>query len=88
MILESIVTTVDDQRNINIAPMGPIVGNPMALQCDDGTDPEFLLRPFEGSRTLANLLATRRATIHITDDAVLFADAVMGSIEQPAERVD
>lgn len=87
MILESIVTTVSEQREINIAPMGPIVRNPQALRGDDGTDPEFLLRPFEGSRTLTNLLATRRATIHVTDNAVLFADAVMGSIEQPGEHV-
>ena len=85
MILESIVTTLDQAGRVNIAPMGPIVTDPSAMRL--GTDPGFLLRPFEGSRTCDNLLRTRRATIHVTDDAALFATTAVGSPEDSPSLV-
>lgn len=87
MILESIVTTVDKKGLVNIAPMGPLLLNPDAMRRSDPGDPGFLLRPFEGSRTCENLHQTRRATIHVTDDAELFATTAVGKIEAPAELV-
>lgn len=90
MILESIVTTLDPAGEINLAPMGPWIGNPDALETEtsaNGEDPGFVLRPFEGSRTLANLTATRRATIHVTDDVSLFARAATGRLDQTASLV-
>ena len=73
MILESIVTTVDAAGCVNIAPMGPRT-NP--------SQSEFVLRPFSSSRTYSNLMATRRAVIHVTDDASLFAKAAVDAIDQ------
>ena len=72
MILESIVTTVDAEGRVNIAPMGPQVSDPR--------DPQFVLRPFDSSRTYANLVATGTAVIHVTDDAGLFARAAVDAI--------
>lgn len=71
MILESIVTTCDSHGTVNVAPMG----------CEVNSDfQSFVLRPFQPSRTYDNLLATHAATIHVTDDANLFARAVTGNL--------
>ena len=75
MILESIVSTVDVNGQVNIAPMGPIVSG-------DQSDPQFTLRPFISSKTYQNLLATKRAVIHVTDDVWLFAQAAVNTIDQ------
>ncbi|TWU59089.1 hypothetical protein Poly51_18750 [Rubripirellula tenax] len=78
MILESIVTTVDRNGRVNLAPMGPVVdgdlGNP------DPADVTFRLRPFVSSQTFKNLFETRVAVIHITDDASLMARAAVGQV--------
>lgn len=76
MILESIVTTVDGEGNVNIAPLGPIVHPPR----DDRTLPSFCLRPYAGSRTCANLLFNGKAVIHVTDDALLIAKTAIGNV--------
>ena len=76
MILESIVTSVDANAAVNIAPMGPVV-----QFVSEPTDPHgFVLRPFESSRTLANLRTNPFAVIHVTDDAGLFARAAVGTV--------
>ena len=72
MILEAVVTTVDQQGQVNIAPMGPLV------------DPEWTqitLRPFVSSRTYANLQQTQRAVVHVTDDCLLLARAAIGRLD-------
>lgn len=74
LILESIVTTVDADGKVNIAPMGPVVSG-------DLTNPHFTLRPFTSSRTYQNLTATNRGAIHVTDDVWLFARAAVGAID-------
>ncbi len=82
MILESIVTTVDAEGRVNIAPMGP------SVEPDDGerfTWEQFTLRPFTGSTTYGNLQATGRAVIHVTDDVGLFARAAVGTL--PSEEL-
>ncbi len=92
MILESIVTTVDLESGVNIAPMGPSV-EPGVLE-SGATDVSFRLRPFLSSRTYQNLASTPRAVIHVTDDALLFAkgavdalspEEVCGLVERVAE---
>ncbi|OYP35518.1 DUF447 domain-containing protein [Rhodopirellula sp. MGV] len=87
MILESIVTTIDNAGQVNIAPMGPWVRHPDRMRLSVADDPGFVLRPFEGSRTLANLQQSRRATIHLTDDVLLLAKAAVGRIEDANDRV-
>ncbi|KAA1259670.1 hypothetical protein LF1_22050 [Rubripirellula obstinata] len=90
MILESIVTTVDGNGRVNIAPMGPTV---------QGNGPgdliaEITLRPFGSSTTYANLKPgnhqnSGKAVVHVTDDAMLFARGAAGDIapEQAAKLV-
>ncbi len=73
VILESIVTTLSDQRIVNIAPMGPevVAGDELSL----------ILRPFEGSTTYRNLVASGRAVVHVTDNALLIARAAIGTVD-------
>ena len=72
VILESIVTTLDRDGRVNIAPMGPEILS--------GGERQFVLRPFEGSTTYANLLESRCAVIHVTDNALLIARAAIGHV--------
>ncbi|WP_182868122.1 DUF447 domain-containing protein [Rhodopirellula sp. JC639] len=81
MILESIVTTIGEDGRVNLAPMGPVLTHPDAMRTAGPADPGFVLRPFEGSRTFENLRATRHATIHVTDDAALFAKAAVSRLD-------
>ena len=79
MILESIVTSVDSQGIVNIAPMGPIIDWDLA-----GTDPidkTMVLRPFKSSRTYHNLRQTKAGVVHVTDDTELFARAAVDAID-------
>ena len=46
MILEGIVTTLNEDDSVNISPMGPLV---------DETFSRFLLRPYQTSTTYKNL---------------------------------
>jgi hypothetical protein len=74
VILESIVTTLDEDGSVHIAPMGPEVS--------DDLD-HFVLRPFQTSRTFANLQRTRQGILHVTDDVEFMARAAIGRFEQP-----
>lgn len=77
MILESIVTTVSLDGTVNISPMGPIVEPPRSGQ----NLPTFEMRPYEGSQTCRNLMATGKAVIHVTDDVLLLARAAIGQVD-------
>jgi len=84
VILESIVTTVDPLGQVNIAPMGPTVlskGDPTSPVFKKDVD-GFVLRPFKTSTTYANLIANPFATIHVTDDALLFARAAVSNLSK------
>ena len=76
MILEGIVTTVDAAGALNVAPMGPVVPDAEPWST-------FVLRPFAGSRTYANLLATGVGVLHATDDVLLLAQAAVGEVQPP-----
>lgn len=71
MILESIVTTINADQSLNIAPMGPSV-------TDDWST--FVLRPFDSSTTFANLQRSRAGVMHVTDDVLLMAQAAIGAV--------
>ncbi|MEZ6091336.1 MAG: DUF447 family protein [Pirellulaceae bacterium] len=78
MILESLVTSRNDEGVLNIAPMGPSVDRELQT---------IELRPFKSSTTYANLLATSTAVVHVIDDVLLIARAATGTIENtPAIR--
>lgn len=74
MILESIVTTVTPDGDINIAPMGPRV--------EPALD-RFVLRPYPSSQTYRNLREHPEGVLHVTDDVLLLARAAVGSVEPP-----
>ena len=75
MILEAIVTTLNDDGTLNVAPMGPSVASDLR---------EFVLRPFRTSRTYHNLKARREGVLHVTDDALMFALGAIGELPEPA----
>ncbi len=83
MILEGIVTTRSADGTINVAPMGP--------EIDPNRPQEFILKPFESSRTYENLARHGEGVFHITDDVLLLAQAVLGIANpplQPARQVE
>ncbi len=80
MILESIVTSVNGEGRVNIAPMGPRIDGDSIVADVEGHS--FLLRPFESSRTYRNLIETRKAVIHVTDDVGLFARTAVDAVSR------
>jgi len=76
MILEGIVTTLDDDGSVHIAPMGPIVDEMMA---------HLRFRPFKTSQTYQNLKQRPVGVFHVVDDVLLLARAAIGKLDQPPE---
>lgn len=76
MILEGIVTTLDADGSLNVAPMGPMVDESMQ---------RIVLRPFRTSRTYANLKRHGEGVLHVVDDVWLLARAALGRVEPPPE---
>ncbi len=84
MILEGIVTTVNEDGSANISPMGPTVDADMR---------RLILRPYASSTTGANLRRTGQGVLHVTDDVELLARCAVGVLDppppmRPAEAVD
>jgi hypothetical protein len=78
VILEGVVTTLDEDGSVHIASMGPDVA--------DGFD-HLVLRPFQTSRTFENLRRTGQGVLHVTDDVELIARAAIGQLlETPPHR--
>jgi hypothetical protein len=87
MVLEGIVTTVGPGGEVNVAPMGPHLGQDFARGLE-----RFELRPFPTSHTCANLKAHGEGVLHVTDDVLLLARAALGPLQplpplEPARRV-
>jgi hypothetical protein len=78
MILEGLVTTLDADGTVNLAPMGPIV---------DADLTRFTLRPFQTSRTYRNLKQHPAGVFHITDDVLLIARAALDGLVSLPETV-
>lgn len=72
LILEGIVTTVNDDGSPNISPMGPQV---------DASMRRFVLKPYQTSRTYQNLKRAGVGVFHVTDDVELLAQAAVGTPE-------
>ncbi len=78
-IVETIVTTLNDQGDVHIAPLGLI---------EDGDG--WVIAPFKPSRTLANLEGNPFAVASHTDDVRVFAGCITGRKSwptKPAEKV-
>lgn len=71
MILEGVVTTLDAQGRLNVAPMGPIVTPEMTT---------LILRPFQSSQTYRNLKARPQGVFHVVDDVQLIAQAALNRL--------
>jgi uncharacterized protein len=71
VILEGLVTTIDEQGGAHLAPMGPQVEADMR---------QFILRPFQTSTTFRNLGRAGEGVLHVTDDVRLLARAAIGQV--------
>ena len=73
MILEGIVTTLNEDGSPNISPMGPEVDTPLT---------RFVLKPYKTSRTYQNLKRTGEGVLHVTDDVELIARAAINQFDR------
>jgi hypothetical protein len=73
MILEGIVTTLNEDGSPNISPMGPEIDVPLT---------RFVLKPYQTSRTYQNLKRTGAGVLHVTDDVVLIARAAINQFDE------
>jgi uncharacterized protein len=71
VILEGIVTTLNPDGALNIAPMGPQVDPGLCMA-------QMVLRPFRTSTTYQNLKARGEGIFHVTDDVLLLAQTAIG----------
>lgn len=69
MIIETIITTLGENGDVNCAPMGV-----------EWSDDTIVLKPFLETATYRNLLATRAAVVNLTDDVRVFA---RGAVSNP-----
>ena len=72
LILEGLVTTMNADGSVNLAPMGPIV---------DLEITRLTLRPFQSSTTYRNLKSSGAGVFHVTDDVELLARAAIGQLD-------
>jgi hypothetical protein len=77
MIYETIITSVDADQQVHIAPFG-------VRERDD----LVLIAPFRPSASLDNLLGRRTAVINLTDDVRVFAGALTGRRHWPVKRAE
>jgi hypothetical protein len=84
MILEGLVTTTDPAGGMHLAAMGPEVD---AAAAESGRIERLLLKPFPTSQTAAHLARLPEGVFHVTDDALLLAQVVVGAVNAaPASR--
>lgn len=77
MIYETVVTTVNAEGRVHVAPMG------VRYQGE-----HVVLMPFKPSTTLDNVLATRSAVLNLLTDVRVFAGCVTGRRDWPVQPVD
>lgn len=76
MIRETIITTLNENNSVHIAPMG--------VREIDGL---IVIAPFKPSTTLENLKRSRQAVINFTDDVRVFAGCLTGRYVWPTVPV-
>ena len=72
MIKETIITTLNEDGSIHIAPMG--------VRYEDNF---YVIAPFKPSTTLKNLERSGQAVINMTDDVRIFAGCLTGHYDWP-----
>jgi uncharacterized protein len=73
VIVETIVTSMDQSGAVNFAPMGVEWGHEI-----------IILKPFLETSTFRNVSATGTAVVNLTDDAMLFAQGAISSPQFPS----
>jgi hypothetical protein len=87
MILEGLVTTADPAGAMHLAAMGPQIDDAPLGTAGPRTIERLLLKPFASSQTGGNLLRMPEGVFHVTDDALLLARVVTGTLAaQPPSR--
>ena len=79
MIVETVVTTLDEDGQANFAAMGVVWG-----------EDRIVIRPYVGTRTFRNLVRAREAVVNVTDDVLVFAKSALSRERfpsRPATRV-
>lgn len=74
MIIETIVTTLDGDGMVNVAPMG--------VEWTGGDEPP-VLKPFLETSTYRNVTATHTAVVNLVDDVRVFARAAISNPSYP-----
>jgi uncharacterized protein len=72
MIIETIITTMDRDGKVNIAPMGVEWG-----------DDTIVIKPYFETTTFQNIRETGAAVVNLTDDVYLFAEAAISDPQYP-----
>jgi hypothetical protein len=72
MIIETIITTMDRDGKVNIAPMGVEWG-----------DDAIVIKPYFETTTFQNIRETGAAVVNLTDDVYLFAEAAISDPQYP-----
>ncbi len=73
MIIETVVTTLDEDGEANFAAMGVVWG-----------EDRLVIRPYVATRTFRNLVRTREAVVNVTDDVLTFAKSALSGERFPA----
>jgi hypothetical protein len=79
MIVETVVTTLDEDGEPNFAAMGVVWG-----------EERLVIRPYVDTRTFRNLVRAREAVVNVTDDVLVFAKSALSRERfpsRPATRV-
>src|SRR5260370_10702007 len=74
LVLEGLVTTLDAEGSMHLAPMGPHVEPDFR---------QFQLRPFPTSQTYRNLQTGAGGVLQVSEDVLLLAQAAIGQISIP-----
>src|SRR5688572_28349628 len=77
MIRECIVTTLNEEGRVHIAPLGLIAAP------SGGNGEGWIIAPFRPSATLDNLRATPFAVANFIDDVLIFAGCLTGNKDWP-----
>ena len=73
MIVETVVTTLDEDGQVNFAAMGVVWG-----------EERLVIRPYVATRTFRNLVRTREAVVNVTDDVLVFAKSALARERFPS----
>jgi hypothetical protein len=77
VIIESILTTLDQEGNVNCAPMGVEWG-----------EETILIKPYNDTTTFRNLSDVGAAVINLTDNVLLFAQSAISNPVFPTRPAD